>query len=265
MNLMQLNKGDNVKKFFVGRLKILKSIIITIILLIFTVLTGCRSDTVSVRLKHGQVDTVQVRDIGRFNKVELDGNFIVNIKNGSKTGLTLEGYEDILNNVLTEVENGTLKIGFMNYQYAKLEPAVIVNLQVTNINEITGRKYLKVTTPDILQFNELYLDFAGAVNLDLRVSGNKMRVVLAGATVAVMDGKVDSLILSMPGAGKLDAQSLKAKYVDTDIAGTGKADVTVTEQLRVNMAGACYVSYRGNPSCIYSNIIGIGRLKKIEE
>jgi hypothetical protein len=226
--------------------------------------TGCWSKADNGRLRHGYNDTIQTRDVGSFEKIELDGNFTVYLQNGPTCNLTLEGDEEILNVVLTEVDNGSLKISYMNEAYSGMEQPVVVNIKVVNLLELTGRKSISAYSTDILQVDNLKLDFAGAVNMDLEISGNSLTGQFAGASNVVLNGKIDTLQFEMPGAGKLKAFDLLARNVDLNLAGAGKAEVNVSEQLKVEMAGACYVTYKGNPTQVFSNISGIGRLKKVE-
>lgn len=226
--------------------------------------TGCWSDPGSIRFKPGTMESFQTREVASFNKVELNGNFIVYLQNSSVCSLSVEGDEDILNMVLTEVENSTLRIGYMNERYNNMDQPVIVNIGVNDLQELSGQKAVKVITTDVFLFNHLKMDFAGAVNLEMELHGQSVTGVFAGASSIDLKGKVDSLNFDIPGAGKMRAFELEARKVELNLAGAGKADIFVTEQLRVNMAGACHVSYKGTPSSVYSNISGIGRLKKID-
>lgn len=225
---------------------------------------GCRPETGSIRVKPGHDDTVQSRDVTSFNRIDIDGNFTVYLENSETCSVTVEGDEEILNVLMTEVEDGTLKIGYVNEHYEEMNQSVIVKIRVVDLKEIKGQKSLKVVTTDIFQFNELILDFAGAVNMDLELSGKSLSGVFAGASFITLNGKVNSLKFEMAGAGKLKAFGLDAKDVDLDLAGARKTEVSVSEKLRVNMAGACYVTYKGNPSNVFSNISGIGRVKKVD-
>lgn len=234
------------------------------LLLISIITPGCWGDTGSVRFKPGHMDIIQEREVTSFNKVELNGNFTVYLQNSSACSVSVQGDEEMLNVVLTEVVNGTLKIGYMNERYAGMDQSVVVNIKVADLLELSGRKSIKVITTEIFQFNELNLNFAGAVNLDLEVSGKTLKGQFAGASKVVLNGKVDTFKIEMPGAGKLQAFGLDAKYVDLNLAGAGNAEVNVSEQLKVDMAGACFVTYKGTPASVFSNISGIGRLKKVD-
>lgn len=226
--------------------------------------TSCWQNPGSVRLKPGQMDTVQDREVECFNKIELDGNFTVYLQNGASCRISVEGEEEVLSMLITEVEDGTLKIGYMNEQLMPMDHSVIVNVMVNDLRAIKGQKSLRVITTDIFEFNNLDLDFAGAVDLDMELAGGHLTGVFAGASSVDFSGKVDSVKLEMPGAGKFKAFDLEVQNADLNLAGAGKAEVNVTGELRVNMAGACYVTYKGNPANVYSNISGIGRLKKVD-
>lgn len=226
--------------------------------------TGCWQSPGSMRLKPGQMDTLQEREVACFNKIELDGNFTVYLQNATACRVTVEGEEEVLSTVITEVDNETLRIGYMNEQLMPMDHSVVVNIMVKDLYAIKGQKSIKMITTDIFEFHDLDLDFAGAVDLEMELAGQQLTGVFAGASLVDFRGKVDTIKMEMPGAGKFKAFDLEVKNADLNLAGAGKAEVYVTGELRVNMAGACYVSYKGNPANVYSNISGIGRLKKVE-
>lgn len=226
--------------------------------------TSCWQNSGSVRFKPARMEALQEREVACFNKIELDGNFTVYIQNADTCRVSVEGEEDILNTVITESDHETLRIGYMNEQMMPMDHSVVLHIMVRDLHAIKGQKSLKIFSTDIFEFRELNLNFAGAVDLEMEMAGRQLEGIFAGASSVDLQGKVDVIKLEMPGAGKFNAFDLEVRDADLNLAGAGTAEVNVTGELRVNMAGACYVSYKGNPENVYSNISGIGRLKKVD-
>lgn len=243
-------------------IRIFPNLLVLIIVSILNI--GCWCNSGKGKFKSDYGSTIQNRNVGSFEKIDLEGNFIVYLQSDSECSVSVEGDEEIVNMVLTEVENGTLKISYMNQSYPGMENSVTITIKVINLLELFGRKTIGIYSTDVLHIDNLKLDFAGALNMDLEVSGNSVIGQFAGASNVVLSGRVDTLKLEMPGAGKLKAFELLAKNVDLNMAGAGKAEVSVSNQLKVEMAGACYVSYKGKPNEVFSNISGIGRLKRVD-
>jgi len=68
--------------------------------------------------------------------------------------------------------------------------------------------------------------------------------------------------MEMPGAGKIAAYDLLVEDFYLKMSGAGMAEVFASKKLSVEISGACTVSYKGNPSDVYTNISGLGRVKR---
>ena len=105
-------------------------------------------------------------------------------------------------------------------------------------------------------------DLSGAVKLYAKqISGPKFYFQSHGAAKITLDGNVDELLGDMTGATKLEAEALKAKTIELSTTGASKADVFVTETLKVSITGAGKVTYSGNPKAVDRHITGAGSVK----
>lgn len=88
------------------------------------------------------------------------------------------------------------------------------------------------------------------LNVNVSGSGN---VLIEGAAV-------NRFTLSVSGDGDLKAFSMVAVRADIDISGSGKTEITVTDELKVDISGSAVVYYKGSPSSVESSISGSGKL-----
>ena len=75
------------------------------------------------------------------------------------------------------------------------------------------------------------------------------------------DGTVDELMATMSGASKLVADELQVRTAQLSISGAGKAEVAVSESLKVAISGAGRVTYRGNTT-VERQISGAGSVRQ---
>lgn len=102
----------------------------------------------------------------------------------------------------------------------------------------------------------------GAVRLSAtRLTGKGLYLDGTGATRVTADGTVDELMATMSGASKLIADDLQVRTAQLSISGAGKADVSVSESLKVSISGAGKVTYRGNPT-VERDISGAGSVRQ---
>ncbi len=97
-----------------------------------------------------------------------------------------------------------------------------------------------------------------------QVKGEKFFLSTSGASRVELDGAVDDLTASMSGASRLTASAFPTKRTELSIAGAGRAEVFVTEELKASIAGAGKVLYRGNPRRVQRDISGAGSIKPAE-
>ena len=82
-----------------------------------------------------------------------------------------------------------------------------------------------------------------------------------GASKIALDGKVGELTVGMTGASKLSAESLQTERAELSLTGASKAEVNVTDTLKVSITGAGKVIYSGNPHRVVKDITGAGTIR----
>jgi Putative auto-transporter adhesin, head GIN domain len=94
-----------------------------------------------------------------------------------------------------------------------------------------------------------------------QLSGHSFAVESTGAARVQLGGTVDDLVTDMTGASKLDAAELHVKTATISSTGASKAEVNVSESLKVSITGAGKVTYAGNPPTIDKQISGAGSIR----
>ena len=74
----------------------------------------------------------------------------------------------------------------------------------------------------------------------------------------------DRVVLADEIASRLDAVPLQTQTTELSISGAGRADVDVSESLKVAISGAGKVVYSGNPKRVEKDISGAGSIKPRE-
>ncbi len=170
-----------------------------------------------------------------FDHIKLVGQFQVSIHTGRKQQLQLQGDSNILPLVQFRQNQGTLTV--------MLSPAVTVS------SRHPIRLYLTVR-----QLNQL--DLIGSNHVVVKqLKGERFIVNNDGASFVRVSGKVNDLDVNMTGTGQVAMQHLTTADGELNIAGAGKAKVTVTRQLTVNASGVAQVRYYGYPR-LHANVSG---------
>lgn len=181
----------------------------------------------------------QERQIPKFSALRVAGDFRVEIDDGKKPGLTLEGDDNLLGKVETEVDrDGVLQLKYQD------------GICVSSSNPMK----IKISNGNT---QHIKMDGAGRVNL--KNADNKfMRVDINGSGDVRAQGKTDDLIVRVNGSGDAKLSELKTNSLDAKIMGSGNIDCNAAKSAELKIMGSGDITLSGNPSQISKKIMGSG-------
>lgn len=176
---------------------------------------------------HGDAGPAVSRNyqVGNFQEITVAGPYDVNVRTGANPGVSAQGPQDVLNNVVVEVKGDKLLIhpqhqGLFSWSWGS-----------------RGRTLFTVTVPQLQAAN---LAGSGDLNVDV-VKGDNFEAKLAGSgDLGLGSVNVQSLTLSMVGAGDAKIGSGQARTAAYKLMGSGDIDATgvITQDLTVSIAGS---------------------------
>lgn len=181
------------------------------------------------------------RTVSGFSKVDLSGVGDLAIDVNGSEALTIEGDDNLLPLIETEVRGDTLHIGFKDRTLVQ---------RVTKLHYALSAKQLEGLT------------VSGAGNVTAgNVNASRMAVVTSGAGRISMSGKATEQTITLSGAGDFEGANLQGETVGVTTSGVGRAIVNASKTLNVNISGAGVVEYIGSPQ-ITQQISGVGSVKQ---
>lgn len=180
-----------------------------------------------------------LRPVSTFSNIDARGAFEIEWQNGPPT-LRIVTDENLLRYIKSDVTGDTLHL----HSREQLRPTHGVRVLITS----PTREGAKIT---------------GAVKLTAnQLSGARFAVESSGAARVTLDGTVDQLLADMSGASRLTASGLQTRTAEISTTGAGKAEVAVSEVLKVAITGAGKVEYSGNPATVEKHISGAGSIRR---
>lgn len=184
----------------------------------------------------------QTRSVGAFTAISSSGPFSVTIEVGKPVSVVASGSDVFLDNLLTEVSNGELRL----------------RLKENHPNNMHGDMHLTITLP---QFTRYVMSGAGETTIT-HMSGDALEVELSGAGGLKADGSVKSLKLTLGGVGSVDARNLHAENVDARVGGVGSVRVFASARLDAALGGVGSLTYYGDPKSVNTSTGGIGSISR---
>jgi len=181
----------------------------------------------------------QKRNVASFNSISYNGAFDVDILCQQPISLEIEGDDNILPLIGTEVSNNVLHIKSLR-NYSVSEP-IKLRISVPNLEGIAVNGAGKI-------------EVSGMKNEKFEIDAN-------GAPTIRVSGETKLIDIDTNGAGKIDTHKLRASKAVVDSKGVSKVDVQAMDQLDVTVSGPSHVTYEGNP-VVNKTVNGTGSVKK---
>lgn len=201
---------------------------------------------------------------GSFNSVDVSAplDVQITIQEGATASVQLNGYENLLKEIKTEIRNNTLRIytpdGLRMATDKPLTAMVTVpslaglDLSGASKADVKGRISGDVFSVDISGMGAVHIAEVNTTKLDVDVSG--------AGDVSVESGTVQEASYSVSGTGDISAYGVQAKSAAAAVSGAGSIDLTATETLDAAISGAGSVKYKGHPK-MSQHVSGAGSLE----
>ena len=212
--------------------------IVWLFLLLPIVAAGCHHGRFAEIKGNGKRE-LQKRQVASFTSISTNGAFTIEVTCQKDLSLEIEGDENVLGFVKTEVGGNILRLE--NSQNYDISEPILVRISVPNLEGLAVN---------------------GAGHITVKgVNNDKFEIDTNGAPAITVSGKTKLVDIAANGAGKVDTQNLHATRAVVDARGVAKIDLDVSDQLDVEISGPSSVTYNGNPT-VNKNIHGPGKLTR---
>ena len=199
---------------------------------------GCHGQF-GAQIKGSGKREVQTRQVAPFTSIAAEGAFTIEITCQKDRSLTVEGDDNVLEFVTSEVGSNVLRLKNTK-NYSTSEP-VKFRISVPNLEGLSVN---------------------GAGHIEVKnVNNEKLEIDVNGAPTIAVSGTTKTIDIGANGAGKIDAHNLHADRGVVDSRGVAHIDVDVANQLDVSVQGPSTVTYKGDP-VVNKNIKGPGKVER---
>jgi Putative auto-transporter adhesin, head GIN domain len=227
----------------------------------------------------------ETRNVSNFHRVSFGIPGDLYLKQGSVQSVRLEGEQDDLDKIKTEVVNGQLRIYIEDHRWWNWNFSNNVEVYIT-VPEIDGVSLggsgkvmsdgsIRSDNMDLsvsgsgrmemdVKADRMKLDVSGSGHMDLKVDGGDIDQQISGSGSITLEGNAENCDLDISGSGKLDAFDMNAKSYTISISGSGRSSVSVSQAITANISGSGSVVYRGSPDMVISKVSGSGRVRKMD-
>ena len=205
------------------------------------------------------------RDVNGFKAIEFSTFGKINIIQGDKESLNISGPDNLVPEIITTVNNGTLiiknkeNITVTSFNNADILTFTIVAKELTSL-AVSGAGDVQIETLSTPSMS-LSLSGAGKVQQN-QITTDDLKIAISGLGGIDISGQSSRTTIEISGAGNVNAPELKTQTANVTISGLGGATLWVTDQLTGEISGAGNVSYYGNPQAS-TNSSGLGKFSSL--
>ncbi len=220
--------------------------------------TGC--SIISPAIQGSGISTTETREVSDFNQIEISVPLEIEVIKGETCSLEITIDDNLLQYVVTTVENGRLKV-FSDENLAvrasgKLRLTAPAISRVSLAGAVSG-------TIEELNGDAVELSLAGSSDVTVGLQAEKLALEIAGSGKVATSGICQKLDISIAGSGTVHSEDVQAKDVAIAISGSGKVFVHATDSLEIAIAGSGTVQYRGQPT-IKQSVAGSGDITQLK-
>ena len=203
----------------------------------------------------------ETRDLDGFTSIGfgIAGNLYIEI--GPQFSVVLEGDEDDLEDIDTDVIGGRLRIKQERWLF-NLREKVDIYITMPELEGLSVSGSGKAEVLDDLRTEDLDLNVSGSGNIitaDLNVENLECRISGSG-NIRPGGGSTEDAEVSISGSGNFNGDKVKAGTMEVSVSGSGNCRCYVTGSLEARVSGSGHITYTGDPR-IDARVSGSGRVR----
>ncbi len=215
-------------------------------IILFTLLTVISAGTAL----GGTFDKTQTRQAKNFNAIKVSTGIDLYLTMGDKEEVTIEADDDIIDDIITEVKNGTLHIyikqkGWFNWNTGNHTKKAYVN--VKELTELHASSGSDVRSENTLKGESLEVSASSGSDVVIDVYYKNLSVDTSSGSDAKLSGKVKTFKAESSSGSDIKANMLDAKIAKLSASSGSDITVTVTDELYADASSGSDINYYGNP------------------
>lgn len=237
----------------------LKKITLTLFIAAFTISANAQNWWGSSKKIKGNGNVVTVdRTTSDYEGIAIGGSFDVILIKGKEGNISIEGEENLIPYIQTEVKRGTLQIKFEKSINVRTTRRLTVTVTYDDIDMISLGGSGNIKSKGTIKANKFKVSIGGSGNITLDVEADDISSNIGGSGNIKLSGYANELNCSIAGSGSIKAYELKVDVLNASIAGSGSITTTVANKIKANVVGSGSIYYKGNPSDISKKSVGSG-------
>lgn len=203
------------------------------------------------------------RTINEYDAISCAGPMDFILIKGNEGLIKIEGEENLLEYIITEVKGNKLIVRVEHG--VNLKPSWNKSIEITipfeDINAVSLSGSGDVWNTDVIYENELKVTLSGSGDIKLNVKTKYLESALAGSGDITISGNTESLETTVTGSGGFHGFDLQSELTKATVTGSGNLDVVSNHTLTARVTGSGNINYKGQPEKEDTKVTGSGSIR----
>ena len=207
----------------------------------------------------------ETRQVRGFDAVANSTSIDMVLRQGNNESVRLDVTGIDLDEIVTEVSGGTLKIrtrknGWNWNKWKNVRGKIYVTYR--SLESIHNSGASDIICETLLSGDDLSVHSSGAGNVRLtKVEVEELDVHVSGSSDVVLRGNIEELEVSVSGSGDIDAADLDCEEAEVRVSGSGNITLVARESLKAAVSGSGDIKYYGSPEHVDTRVSGSGNIR----
>jgi hypothetical protein len=209
------------------------------------ILVGANSTVIA-----GNSDKTETREVRDFNAIKVSTGIDLYLKMGDTEAVKIVADDDIIDRLVTEVKDGTLRIymkrgDWFDWGGNKTRKAYVTVKEIVAVDASSGSD---VKTENTLEGESLKINASSGSDVNMDLYFKNVSLNTSSGSDARLSGKVKTFEAEASSGSDIKAQELESKICKVRVSSGSDATVSVSDELYAKASSGGDVRYYGNPT-----------------
>ncbi len=210
---------------------------------------------------NGNLTTI-TRTTSDYDGIKCAGSFDYILVSGNEGNIKIEGEENLLEYIVTEVKGNNLIVKVKDHVNLKtsMRKTIKITIPFKDISKVSLSGSGDLWNDDIITCENLNVSLAGSGDVTIKANTTYIKGSIAGSGDLTFKGNTNELEAKVAGSGDFHGLELQSKNTYVSVAGSGDAEVTTTESIKARVSGSGDIVYKGHPKKEDTKVAGSGSI-----
>jgi len=215
------------------------------------------------KIKGSGNEVTVTRSTSDYDEISTGGAFSVELVAGKEGTITMVGDDNLLELIVTKVENNKLKIYIEKGTWFDSRGEKIkITIPFEDISKIDFGGSGKITTKSPIKTNNLEVNMSGSGNAKIDADTTSLAAILSGSGNLNVKGATSDINVKLSGSGEIDSSNVTSENATALISGSGNIELNCSKSLTAKISGSGNIIYSGNPESVDKKVSGSGNITK---